>query len=92
MFIGVTGFEPATSSSRSKGSSIPNTANTDHAKPNSPVCTPVCTSDAEDEHGWISEASEDSPELMVVVEAWPLLPQAVKAGILAMVRVSQQVE
>ncbi len=49
-------------------------------------------SDAEDEHGWISAASEDSPELMVVVEAWPRLPKQVKAGIVAMVRATQQSE
>ncbi len=65
------GFEPTSSLSRSKGSSILNTATTDPAKPGSPVYTPVCTSDAEHEHGSTSAASEDAPELAAVVEAWP---------------------
>ncbi len=49
-------------------------------------------SDAEDDQGSSPEASEDSPELMAVVEAWPLMPEAVKAGILAMVRATHQSE
>lgn len=37
-------------------------------------------------------ANPADPELAVLVEAWPTLPQAIRAGILAMVRAAASVD
>jgi len=36
----------------------------------------------------VAPAPEDNPDLAAVVEAWPGLPEALKAGIVAMVKPS----
>ncbi len=62
-----------------------------------PACTNACTSSAENDHDaqpkltgltqskWLELLAAD-PELLAVVQAWPELPDAVRAGIVAMVR------
>ena len=37
-----------------------------------------------------AETAPSDPELAKVIDAWPTLPEAVKAGIVAMVEVSKQ--
>ena len=37
----------------------------------------------------VAPAPEDNPDLAAVVEAWPDLPEALKAGILAMVKAAR---
>ena len=48
--IGVTGFEPATSSSRTKTATNPNTDNKALTEDGAAVCTPVCTSEPKTAH------------------------------------------
>ncbi len=80
------GIEPTTSCMPCKRSPNDIAENKGLSEGSAPVCTPVCTSDAEDEHGSTPEATKDSPELAAVVEMWPSLPEAIRADILAMVR------
>jgi len=38
----------------------------------------------------VAPAPEDNPELAAVVAAWPGLPEAIKAGIVAMVKAANR--
>jgi hypothetical protein len=55
-------------------------------EPAAPVCTSVCTSEAESAHGGAADAAIADPDLAAVVEAWGRLPDAIRAGILALVK------
>jgi hypothetical protein len=50
------------------------------------VCEPVRTLRAT--HGATPECVVADPDLAAVVDAWPELPEAIKAGIVAMVKAS----
>jgi hypothetical protein len=55
------------------------------------VCTSVCTSEAESDYESAPGASAGEPpdvDLVTVVNAWPKLPAAVRAGIAALVKAS----
>jgi hypothetical protein len=40
----------------------------------------------------VSDRCHNRPDLVVVIEAWPELPEAIKAGILAMVKAARSCE
>jgi hypothetical protein len=60
----------------------------------SAVCTGVCTNEAGNVNGdsnsvfadCLAFLAEQTPDLAVVVKAWPTLPAALKTGIVAMVK------
>jgi len=43
-------------------------------------------------HNLCQTVAENDPDLAAIVTAWPALPEALKAGILAMVKASAKVE
>jgi hypothetical protein len=60
------------------------------------ACTTACTSNTETANEAITEASgrgdaegpAQDPRLDAMIESWPTLPEAIKAGIVAMVKAS----
>ena len=59
--------------------------------PSHPTEAPVRTSDKAENvlPSCLPDSTHNDPDLAAVVKAWPDLPEAVKAGILAMVKASQ---
>ena len=49
---------------------------------------PTASENASVENAYALNSNADDPDLATVVEAWPDLPEAIKAGILAMVKAS----
>ncbi len=53
-----------------------------------PACTPSCTTD----HDSVTKLVAADPDLSHLIDAWPTLPESMKAGIVAMVRAAGDVD
>src|SRR4051794_37454709 len=86
------GVEPSTFALRTRQPTVVSADEKELAATPKSACTKACTSKAQIVHGAVEAATTHAAgfdvDLAVVVEAWPLLPQAVQAGILAIVRAS----
>jgi hypothetical protein len=92
--VGLAGIEPAASASRTNGGSVLSGDSKQVAPKPASGCTNGCTSFAESAHkaqpelvgleqSKCLELLAADPELIAVVQAWPELPDAVRAGVRA---------
>ena len=94
--VGLTGFEPATSASRTHGGGVLSVDSKQVTPTDANGCTNGCTNSAENVHesppeldgaqqpSW-SKLLATNSELVTIVEAWAELPDAVRVGIVAIV-------
>ena len=62
------------------------TSSRQHANESGSNRPPTASENASVENAYALNSNADDPDLTTVVEAWPDLPEAIKAGILAMVK------
>jgi len=98
------GIEPSTSALRTQEPSNASDATKELASTHSAACTAACTSEAEnandgtpkttvaDQAGRLDEPLAETldADLAAVSAAWPKLPPAIRAGILAMIRAASE--
>ncbi len=83
------GVEPATPALRMRRPIVASENQQEVTTTPESVCTSVCTSQAENAYEMAPGESPDAPadaDLAAVVKAWPSLPPALRAGIVAMIR------
>ena len=77
----VIGLEPTTFTLATCEHRTEASPNQELASPPADACTSACTNNAESPHA--------DPDLTTIIDAWPTLPQAIRAGIVAMVRAAK---
>ena len=80
------GVEPSTSALRTQEQSVASDGDKGVTSSLSAACTNACTSEAEN-----ANAETIAPDLQAIIEAWPTLPESIKAGFLALVNAAKGV-